>query len=160
MIFELLSNPVYKWNTRLEILNDWPKATTTETPVLWPPDSKNWLIGKDPDAGKDWRREEKGTTEDEVVGWHHRLDEREFEQALGVSDGQRSLLCCSPWGAKESDVTEHLKVTTGRIRNSRSNSFDSKFCLANPGKLLERDSAYSLCLYQYHSVMKATTVAL
>ena len=63
----------------------------------WPPDVKNWLIGKDPDAGKDWRQEEKGTTE---VGWHHQLDGHEFEQALGVSDGQGSLVCCSPWGCR------------------------------------------------------------
>ena len=68
-----------------------------ETPILWPPDTKNWLPGKDPDAGKDWRREEKWTTEDEMVGWHHQLDGREFEQALGVGDGQGSLACCSPW---------------------------------------------------------------
>ena len=80
-----------------------------EIPVLWPPDVKTWLIGKDPDAGKDWRLEEKGTTEDEMVGWHHRLNEHEFEQAPGVVDGQGSLVCCSPWGRKESDTTEQLK---------------------------------------------------
>ena len=80
-----------------------------ETSILWPPDGKNWLIGKDPDAGKDWRREEKGTTEDEMVGWHHRLDGHEFEQAPGVGDGQGSLVCFSPWGCKESDTTEWLK---------------------------------------------------
>ena len=68
-----------------------------ETPILWPPDVKSWLIRKDPDAGKDWRRE-KGTTEDEMVGWHHRLDGHEFEQTPGVGDGQRGLACCSPWG--------------------------------------------------------------
>ena len=68
-----------------------------ETPILWPPDVKSWLIRKDPDAGKDWRRE-KGTTEDEMVGWHHRLDGHEFEQTPGVGDGQRGLVCCSPWG--------------------------------------------------------------
>ena len=66
-----------------------------ETPILWPPDVKNWLIGKDPDAGKDWRQE-KGTTEDEMVGWHHRLNGHEFEQALGVGNGQGSLACCGP----------------------------------------------------------------
>ena len=83
-----------------------------ETSILWPPDVKNWLIGKDPDAGKDWRREEKGTTEDEMVGWHHRLDGHEFEQALGVGDGQGSLVCCSPWGHKELDMTEQLNWLT------------------------------------------------
>ena len=64
---------------------------------LWPPDAKNWLVRKDPDAGKDWRWEEKGTTEDEMVGWHHRLSGHEFEQVPGVGDGQGSLACCSPW---------------------------------------------------------------
>ena len=72
-----------------------------ETPIIWPPDTKNWLIGKDPDAGKDWRQK-KGMTEDEMFGWHHWLNGLEFEQALGVSDGQGGLACCSPWGHKES----------------------------------------------------------
>ena len=76
-----------------------------EAPVLWPPDVKSWLTGKDPDAGKDWRRE-KGMTEREMVGWHHRLDGHEFEQALWVGEGQGGLVCCSPWGRKESDTTE------------------------------------------------------
>ena len=80
----------------------------TEAPILWPPDAKSWLIGKDPDAGKDWRQEEKGTTGDEVVEWDHELNGLEFEQAPGVGDGQGSLLCCSPWGRKESDTTEQL----------------------------------------------------
>ena len=80
-------------------------------PIHWPPDGKNWLLRKDPDAGKDWRQEEKGMTEDEMVGWHHQLDGHEFEQALGVGDGQESLACCSPWGHKESDMTERLNWT-------------------------------------------------
>ena len=80
----------------------------TEAPILWPPDSKNWLTGKYPDAGKDWRQEEKGTPEHEIVGWHHWLDQREFEQAPGVGDGQGSLACCSPWGHKELDTNEQL----------------------------------------------------
>ena len=75
-----------------------------EVPILWPPDAQNWLIGKDPNAGKDWRQEEKRMTEDEMVGWHHRLDGHEFEQALGVGDGQGSPACCSPQGCKESDM--------------------------------------------------------
>ena len=75
-----------------------------EAPIRWPPDMKSWLIRKDPYAGKDWRQEEKGTREDEVVGWHHRLNGHEFEQALGVGDGQGGLACCSPWGRKESDI--------------------------------------------------------
>ena len=80
---------------------------------LWPPDAKNWLIAKDPDVGKDWGQEEKGTTEDETVGWHHRLDGHEFEQALGVGDGQGGLGCCGSWGCKESDTTERLNWTEG-----------------------------------------------
>ena len=82
-----------------------------ETPVFWSPDVKNWFIGKDTDAGKDWRQEEKGTIEDEVVGWHHQLNGHEFEQAPGVSDGQGSLACCSPWGRKELNMTERPNWT-------------------------------------------------
>ena len=81
-----------------------------ETPIVWPPDGKSWLTGKDPDAGKDWRQE-KGRTEDEMVGRHHRLDGHEFEQAPGVGDGQGGLACCSPWGRTESDTTERLNRT-------------------------------------------------
>ena len=77
-----------------------------EAPRLWPPDAKSWLTGKDPDAGKDWGQEEKGMTEDEMVGWHHQLNGHEFEQAPGDGEGQGSLVCCSPWGHKESDTTE------------------------------------------------------
>ena len=83
-----------------------------EAPLLWPPDAKNWLIGKEPDAGKDWGQEEKEMTEDEMVGWHHRLDGHEFEQTLGDSEGQRSLVCCSPWGHKKSDMTEQLNKSS------------------------------------------------
>ena len=82
-----------------------------ETPVLWPPHAKNWLIGKNSDAGRDWRQEEKGTTEDEMAGWHHRLDGREFEWILEVGDGQGGLACCNSWGRKESDMTEWLNWT-------------------------------------------------
>ena len=82
--------------------------TDAEAPILWPPDEKNWLIGKDPDTGKDWRWEEKGTTEDEMVGWHHQLDGHEFEQVPGVGEGQGGPVCCSPRGRKESDRTEGL----------------------------------------------------
>ena len=77
-----------------------------EAPILRPPDAKSWLTGKDPDAGKDWRQEEKQATEDEMIGWHHRLNGHEFEQALGDSEGQGSLVCYSPWGHKELDTTE------------------------------------------------------
>ena len=77
-----------------------------EAPILWPPYAKRRLIWKDLDARKDWRQEEKGTTQDEMVGWHHRLDGHEFEQTPGDGDGQGSLACCSPWGHKELDTTE------------------------------------------------------
>ena len=80
--------------------------TDAEALILWPPDLKNWLIGKDPDAGQDWRQEEKEMTEDEMVGWHHQFNGHEFDQAPGVGDGQGILSCCSPWGHKESDTTE------------------------------------------------------
>ena len=80
----------------------------TEAPILWPPDAKSRLVGKDPDVGKDWRQEEKGVTEDEIFGWHHWLNGHEFEQTLGDSEGQGSLACCSPRGRKESDTTERL----------------------------------------------------
>ena len=82
-----------------------------ETTIFWPPDAKHWLIGKDPDAGRDWRWEEKGMTEDEMVWWHHRLDGHEFDQALGVGDGQGSLACCSTWSCKELDRHEWLNWT-------------------------------------------------
>ena len=82
-----------------------------ETPVLWPPHAKSWLIGKDLDAGRDWGQEEKGMTEDEMGGWHHRLDGHEFEYTLGVCDGQEGLACCDSWGRKESDTTEQLSWT-------------------------------------------------
>ena len=82
-----------------------------ETPVLWPPRAKSWLIGEDSDAGRDWGQKEKGTTEDEMAGWHHGLDGREFEWTPGVGDGQEGLVCCNSWGRKESDMTEWLNWT-------------------------------------------------
>ena len=77
-----------------------------EAPILWLPNVKNWLIRKDPDAGKDWKQEHKGTTDDEILGWHHWLDGHMLEQAPGVCNGQGSLVCCSPWSYKGSDMTE------------------------------------------------------
>ena len=82
-----------------------------ETPILWLSDVKSWLIWKDPDAGKDWGQEEKGKTEDEMVGWHHRLNGHEFEWVLGFGDGRGGLACCSSWGHKESDMTVRLTWT-------------------------------------------------
>ena len=82
-----------------------------ETPVLWPPRAKSWLIGKDCDAGRDWGQEEKGMTEDEMAGWHHWLDAREFEWTPGIGDGHGGLVCCGSWGRRESDMTEQLNWT-------------------------------------------------
>ena len=82
-----------------------------ETPVLWPPHAKSWLIGKDSDAGRDWVQDEKGTTEDEMAGWHHWLNGGEFVWTPGIGDGQGGLVCCNSWGCKESDTTERLNWT-------------------------------------------------
>ena len=82
-----------------------------ETPILWPPHVKSWLIGKDSDAGRDWGQEEKGTTEESMAGWHHRLDGHEFEWTPWVGDGQEGLACCTSWGHKEWDMTERLHWT-------------------------------------------------
>ena len=82
-----------------------------EAPIFWPPDVKNWLTGRDPDAVKDWRQEEKGMTENEMAGWHHWLDAHEFGRTPGVGDGQGGLACCDSWGCKESDTTEWLNWT-------------------------------------------------
>ena len=89
----------------------WRTDAEAEAPILVPPDAKNWLIRKDPDAGKDWTQEEKGKTEDEMVGWYHWLDGHEFEQIPGDGDGQGNLACCSPWGCKELDMSEWLNWT-------------------------------------------------
>ena len=95
-----------------------------ETPTLWPSDVKNWLTGKDPDAGKDWGQEEKGTTEDETDGWHHWLKGHESEQALGVGDGQGSLACCSPWGCRVTyDWATELNWTEGQNSSPQICSF-------------------------------------
>ena len=105
------------WTARRSILKKISPEYTLEglilklqTPILWPSDAKNWLIGKNPDAGKDWRQE-KGTPEDEMVVWHHWLNGHEFEQATGAGDGQGSLASCSPWGCKNLDTTERLNWT-------------------------------------------------
>ena len=92
-----------------------------ETPILWPPDAESWLIWKDPDAGKDWGQEEKGTTEDEMVGWHHRHNGHGFGWTLGVSYGQGGLACCSSWGRNELDTTERLNWTELIIPPGRNN---------------------------------------
>ena len=86
----------------------WRNDAKAETPVLWPPHAKSWLIGKDSDAGRDWGQEEKATTEDEMAGWLHWLDGHESEWTPGIGDGQGGLACCNTWGRKESDMTERL----------------------------------------------------
>ena len=93
-----------------------------ETPILWPPHAKSWLIGKDSDAGRDWGQEKKGTTEDEMAGWHHRLDAHEFGWTPGVGDGQGGLACCNSWGRKESDTTEWLNWTELKCRTGIAES--------------------------------------
>ena len=86
-----------------------------QTPILWPPHAKSWLIGRDSDAGRDWGQKEKGTTEDEMAGWHHQLDGRGFGWTLGVGDEQGGLACCNSWGRKELDTTERLNWTESWI---------------------------------------------
>ena len=102
--------PVHPKGDRSWVFIGWTNAKA-ETPILWTPDTKSWLIGKDPDAGKDWGQEEKGMTQDEMVGWHHRLDGHGFGWTLGVGDGQGGLACCDSWACKESDITELLNWT-------------------------------------------------
>ena len=113
--------------------------TEDETAILWSPDVKNWLILKEPDARKDWRREEKGTTEDEMAGWHCRFDGYEFEQAPGVGDGQGRLACCSPWhrrvGHNWTKLTFNTLKVTSKLNpvridsksKDRINMFSDKF---------------------------------
>ena len=98
-----------------------------ETPILWPPDVKSWLIWKHPDAGKDWGQEENGMTEDEIFGWHHQLDGHGFGWTLKVGDGQGGLACCSSWGCKESDTTEWLKWTELTFHKGANNTNVKEF---------------------------------
>ena len=117
-----------------------------ETPVLWSPHVKSWLIGKNPGAGRDWGQDEKGTTEDEMAEWHHGLDGREFEWTLGVGDGQGGLACCDSWGHKESDTTElnwgialrqgvFQHLWTGRIEGEKGSATHSAGYLQGQGSL-------------------------
>ena len=99
-----------------------------ETPILWPPDAKSWLVGKDPDAGKDWGQEEKETTEDEMVGWHYQLNGHEFGWTPGVGDRQGGLVCCGSQGHKESDMTELLNWTELRMLLINDSRFLPKWC--------------------------------
>ena len=94
------------------------ERTDAEVLILWPPDVKSWFIGKDPDSWKDWGQEEKGVTEDEMVGWHHWHNGHEFEQTPEDSEGQGSLVCCSPWSHKESDTTEWLSNKNNQLNKN------------------------------------------
>ena len=110
--------PAYPKGDQSWVFIGWRTDVEAETPVLWPPDAKSWLIWKDPDAGKDWGQEEKGMTEEEMVGWHHWLNGCGFEWTSGVGDGQGGLACCGSWGHKESDMPERLNwliVTWGSL---------------------------------------------
>ena len=98
-----------------------------ETPVLWPPHAKSWLIGKDPDAGRDWGQE-KGMAEDEMAGWTHQLDGHEFESTLGVGDGQGGLACCDSWGCKELDMTEWTELNWVYMCQSWSSNLSLSLC--------------------------------
>ena len=117
--------------------------TDAEARVLWPRDAKSQLIRKDPDAGKDWRQEEKGATEDEVAGWHHRLDGHEFEQILGESGGQGGLACCSPQGHKESDTAKRLN------NNNRVGQWDRIESLTVNPRVHGRLSCYKIVRRHY-----------
>ena len=115
VIFPFSGKTIQPRRSNQSILQSWMFIGRTdveaETPVLWPPDAKSWLIWKVSDAGKDWGQEEKGLTEDEMVGWHHWPNGHGFGWTLGVGDGQGGLVCCSSWAHKESDTTEQLNWT-------------------------------------------------
>ena len=117
-------------------------AAKAEAPVLWPPHVKSWLIGKDFDTGRDWGQEEKGTTENEMAGWHHWFDGCESKWTPGVGDGQGGLVCCDSWGRKESDTTERLNWTELKLEHEGSYlEYDSIFLFLN-------GRTYSNCLVQ------------
>ena len=126
-----------------------------ETPVLWPPHVKSWLTGKGSDAGRDWGQE-KGTTEDEMAGWHHRLDGHEFEWTLGAGDGLGGLACCNSWGRKESDTTERLNWIELNI--SFHGTLSIQLILSSP--LLMFISLFSVFLYCFPANKFIRTIPL
>ena len=128
------------------------KDAEAETPILWPPDAKNWLLGKDPDARKNWRQE-KGTTEDKMVGWHHQLDGCKFEQVPGVGDGQGSLACCSPRSLKESDMTERLNWLTDVHSSTAYNSQDVETTWMSNDRWMDKDKWFIFTM-EFHSAIK------
>ena len=111
------------------------------TPVLWPPHAKRWLTGKDSDAGRDWGQEGKGTTEDEMAGWHHRLDGHEFEWTPGVGDGRGGLACCNSWGRKELDTTERLNWTESLPGTSQAALYSPGIVKAGDRRSIKYDTA-------------------
>ena len=119
-----------------------------ETPVLWPLHAKSWLIGKASDDGRDWRQEEKGTTEDEMAGWHHWLDECESEWTLGVGDGQGGLACCDLWGRKELDTIEQLNWTEAMINLGNKNEWVKLTSLSSMPTWRLYELTYQ-CMYTY-----------
>ena len=144
-----------------------PKA---ETPVLWPPHAKSWLIGKDSDAGRDCGQEEKGMTEDETAGWHHRLNAHKFEWTPGVGNGQGGLACCDSWGHKESDTTEWLNWTELNLSviqapKLRVNSYSSiSFAYLSNHLIFKKKKKYSFYLllpwiYPFVSVHSASSTS-
>ena len=116
-----------------------------ETPILWPPHVKSWLIWKETDAGKDWGQEEKGMTEDEMSGWHHQLDGHGFGWTPGVGDGQGGLACCSSWGCKESDTTEQLNWTEPFLQNSTC-AASSKMPFLTPNVCSSQEDLLQFCI--------------
>ena len=122
------TSPFWRRSALGFLWKEWAKA---ETPVLWPPHAKSWLIGKDSDAGRDWGQEETGTTQDEMAGWHHQLDGHEFEWTPGVGDGQGGLACCNSWGRRESDMIERLKWTELTVVHACTKSHQSCPTLCN-----------------------------
>ena len=129
----------------------------TETTILWPPDAKNWLIGKDPDVGKNCRWKEEGTTEDEMVGWHHWLDGHEFEHTLGVVDGQGSQACCSPMGlqrVRHDWATELYRTDTSSIWATILVFYVLGFLRANCGEWLQSDGCWMAGFLSFLSFLR------
>ena len=116
-------------------------AARAEAPILWPPATESWLIGKDADAGKDWRQRRRGAAEDEMVEWHHRLIGHEFEQTQGDSEGQGRLACCHSWGHKESDVTEQLKNNNHTLPPLPCSLLSCMFTRRKRGREVQRRAA-------------------
>ena len=130
------------------------ERTDAEASILWPPDAKSWLVWMDPNAGKDWKQEEKGMTEDQMVGWHHQFNGHEFEQIARDGEGLGTLSCCSPWGCKESDMTEWLN---NRVRGKFSTKGRSPWlalknaeACVSPGRVWLFDFEYSrdICIFK------------